>query len=214
MVIFLQAPDEAAPRSMPPGPMTADMDKHPPSVAEFPRPVAVDRLEQGELAQRISANEYERRALAERFGLQALEGLSADVTLSRIGHGPVVRVEGHLAADVVQTCVVSLEPVESRIEEDFAQLYAPERRPDSRGHVIEAGDGSDAEDDWPEPILDGRIDIGEAVAQQLALALNPYPRKPGVRLEDVIGNREGIGVDEPPAKPFAALAQLARRGPR
>lgn len=186
------------------------MDKHPLITAEFSRVVAVDVLEQGEVAETISAREEERLALAARFGLVALDSLSAQMTLRRIGRGPVVRVEGRLSAEVLQTCVVSLEPVRSRIEEEFVLLYAPEGSGVRHGHVLEEGFGV-ADDDWPEPLEEGRIDIGEAVAQQLALALDPYPRKPGVRLEDMIGRPEGAGADEAPAGPFAALVRLARR---
>ncbi len=67
----------------------------------------------------------------------------------------------------------------------------------------------DEDDEWPEPIVEGRIDIGEAVAQQLALALDPYPRKPGISLEDVIGN--AAAGDDRPASPFAVLAGLVDR---
>ena len=186
------------------------MDKHPPIATEFSRIVAVLRLEQGEVVEAISAGEQERLALARRFGLVALDSLSARVSLRRIGRGPVVRVAGRLSAEVVQTCVVSLEPVRNRVEEDFVLLYAPEGSGEGHGHVLEAGFGLE-DDDWPEPLEKGQVDIGEAVAQQLALALDPYPRKPGVRLEDVIGPREGGGMDEPSGSPFAALARLARR---
>lgn len=186
------------------------MSKHPPIAIEFSRIVPVDRLDQGEVVEAISAGEQERLALAGRFGLVALDTLSARVSLRRIGRGPVVRVEGRLAAEVVQNCVVSLEPVRSLVEEGFVLLYAPEGSGGGHGHVLEEGFDFE-DDDWPEPLEEGRIDIGEAVAQQLALALDPYPRKPGVRLEDVIGQHEGIGVEEPPANPFAALARLSRR---
>lgn len=186
------------------------MNKHPPIAIEFSRIVAVDRLDQGEVVEEISAGAQERLALAARFDLVALDSLSAQVSLRRIGRGPVVRVEGRLSADVVQNCVVSLEPVHNRVEEDFVLLYAPEGSGGGQGHVLEEGFDL-ADDDWPEPLEEGRIDIGEAVAQQLALALDPYPRKPGVRLEDVIGRHEGVGTDEPPASPFAALARLSRR---
>ncbi len=190
--------------------MAAKMDKHPQTVAEFSRLVPVDRLEQGELTEAIGAREDERRALAARFGLVALDGLEAEVTLRRIESGPIVRVEGRLSADVVQTCVVSLEPVANHIEEDFALLYAPEGRIGPRGRRgEESGEDMAA---WPEPIVEGAIDIGEAVAQQLSLALDPYPRRPGIRLEDVIGQREGVSVGEPSPSPFAVLARLAKRG--
>jgi len=186
------------------------MDKQPPIAPEFSRVISVDRLDQGEVVEAISANERERLALAARFGLIAIDGLSARVTLRRVGPGPVVRVEGRFSSEVVQSCVVSLEPVRNRVEEDFVLLYASAGAGEGHGHVLEEGFGL-ADDDWPEPLEKGQIDIGEAVAQQLALALDPYPRKPGVRLEDVIGPQAGAGAGEPLGGPFAALARLARR---
>lgn len=209
MVILLR--DAARPPRLVVAPVPGmHMDKHPPVEAEFSRLVAVDRLEQGDVVEAISAGAQERLALAARFDLVAIDSLSARVALRRVGRGPVVRVEGRLSAEVVQSCVVSLEPVRNRVEEDFVLLYAPEGAEEGHGHVLEEGYGLE-DDDWPEPLEKGKIDIGEAVAQQLALALDPYPRKPGVRLEDVIGQREGVGADEPSGSPFAALARLARR---
>jgi uncharacterized metal-binding protein YceD (DUF177 family) len=190
--------------------MAATMDKHSPIGAEFSRLVPVDRLEQGEVIEEISAREGERRALAARFDLVALDGLRAEVSLRRIESGPIVRLEGRLSAEVVQTCVVSLEPVANRVEEAFSLLYAPEGRirPQRRGGEV----GGEERSEWPEPIEQGAIDIGEAVAQQLALALDPYPRKPGIRLEDVIGKPGWQKPGEPAANPFAVLARLSKRG--
>jgi hypothetical protein len=215
------------------------MNKTTPIVPEFSRPIVVGRLERGELTEIIAAREDERRALAARFGLVALDRLEAEVTLSLIGRGPVVRVEGRLAGDVVQTCVISLEPLENRIEESFVLTYAPARQvpplqvlppkvgpgkrsvgkkgvaPAAEEDDVELASGAfDAAGEPPEPLIGGQIDIGEAVAQQLALALDPYPRKPKVRLEDVIGELKGVSVGDEgvgAGRPFAALARLKRR---
>ncbi|HLI13734.1 MAG TPA: DUF177 domain-containing protein [Alphaproteobacteria bacterium] len=184
------------------------METKTPVTPEFSRMFAVVRLEEGEASETVTARESERQALAARFGLLALDSLGAELRLKRVGHGPVVRVEGRLVADVVQACVVSLEPVGSRIEEDFVLHYAPQARSEPHGHVIERGEDEATSGDWPEPLVDGRIDLGEAVAQQLAVTLDPYPRKPGVRLEDVLRGHAGVGVEERPASPFAALARL------
>lgn len=199
--------------------MAADMDKDSSTTAEFSRIVLTEQLEQGEVSETISAREDERQALAARFGLVSLDSLRADVALARVGHGPIVRVEGRLFADVVQTCVVSLEPVKNRIEEDFVIHYAPETRGENRGEghgkgqprTIELRLDEDDEEDFPEPLVGGRIDIGETVAQHLALALDPYPRKPGIRLEDVIAPGKGVSIGEASENPFAVLARLSRQ---
>jgi hypothetical protein len=172
---------------------------------ELSRPFPVERLEQGEHVATIVAGPEERAALARRFDLLTLERLEATVTLRRIGPGPVVRFEGRLEAELAQPCVLSLEPVEARIAERFGLTFAPEGH-ERLSESWSAGGEVDEDDAWPEPITDGRIDLGEAVAQQLALALDPYPRKPGITLEDVLG--PAAGETARPESPFAVLSGL------
>ncbi len=89
----------------------------------------------------------------------------------RLAHaaGGCVRLSARLRAEVVQSCVATLEPVSAAIEEDFSLLFAPDRDADADLLLR-------PEDELIEPLGDGIIDIGEAVAQQLSLALDPYPR--------------------------------------
>lgn len=185
------------------------MDRIESGAAEFSRVVLVERLNHGEIIETIVAGDEEREAVARRFGLLALERLEAVLTLRRLGRGPVARLEGRLLAEVVQTCVVSLEPVANRIEETFIVLFAPEGQGQLGGGTL-AEAVLETDDEWPEPIQDGRIDIGEAVAQQLALALDPYPRKPGIRLEDVIMTADDDVPGGRDKSPFAGLAGLVK----
>lgn len=175
---------------------------------EFPRPVRVDRLAPGETMIPVAASADERAALARRFGLPAIESLTAELRLKRLPAGGGVRLRGRLVADVVQSCVVSLEPVPAHVEERFALVYAPERasRHSEGGEIVLTIDEADP----PEPIVDGVIDIGEAVAEHLALALDPFPRAPGA----VFANQEGQddAADQGRESPFAALAALKKRG--
>lgn len=188
------------------------MDRISSPTTEFSRVVAVGRLDEDAIMERIVANEAERAALARRFGLVSLEALEADVTLRRVGHGPVVRLEGSLRAKVVQSCVVSLDPVESEIGEDFVLHFAPERRDRPHGHVVEEDYDVD-NDDLPEPLIDDQIDIGEAAAQQLALALDPYPRRTGVTLDEVLGPLKDETAAGGAESPFAVLARHPKRKP-
>ncbi len=166
---------------------------------EFSRLVPLERVKRHEVREHIAADDAERKALAARFGLIGLESLVADVRLRRHGKGPLVEVSGRWSAEVVQACVVSLEPVRSKLEESFTSLYSSELETSEEIFVdIEA-------EDQPEPIGPEGIDIGEAVAQQLALALDPYPRLAGVQLPD------GRDESEPTAGPFAALKVLKRK---
>ena len=131
----------------------------------------------------------------------ALPALSAEVTLTATAAGRV-RLDGTLRARVVQSCVVTLEPVAADLEESFTLYYAEAPAPAARSVDLPIED-----EDWPEPIVDGAIDVGEAVAQQLAVALDPYPRAPGALLD-----RRYEATDAPAPKPANPFAELARKG--
>ncbi|HIJ61774.1 MAG TPA: DUF177 domain-containing protein [Rhodospirillaceae bacterium] len=167
-------------------------------IPEFSRPLSVERIGAAGRSSELSADENECRALAERFGILAVETLSARLTLR--AHGPLVHIEGRLAARVVQACVVTLDPVAAEIDEAFAITFGPELPEDSDELVIDL----DTEDP-PEPIIDGKIDLGEVVAEHLALALDPFPRSPGA----VFAAPE----DADTAGAFAALAALRKKSP-
>jgi uncharacterized metal-binding protein YceD (DUF177 family) len=145
-----------------------------PAALEFSRRVELARLGAHEAVYPISATAEERAALARRFGLLSLDRLEAEIRLQRLAGG-MVRLSGRLTAYVVQACVVSLEPVASALEEEFTVLY---------GHPTESGKSVivDLETDEAEPFHGDAIDVGEAVAQHLALSLDPYPRAPGASL--------------------------------
>ena len=168
-------------------------------VPEFSRPIGLDEVGDKPLYRSIEADPAERDALARRFGLESLDALRAKVTVVPVRHGEIISVEGKLAAEAVQKCVVTLGPVPARIEETFAVKLSP---PSDAEPEIEI----DPEGDEPEPLEGESVDIGEIVAQHLALALDPYPRADGAEFEGV----EGM-VEEPPvAGPFAALERLKR----
>jgi uncharacterized metal-binding protein YceD (DUF177 family) len=185
---------------------------------EFSRSMAVDRFARSGERIKIEANAVERAALAERFGIVALDRLVATIEVEpRIG-GRGFHVTSALQADVVQSCVVSLEPVPAHIDDEISQLFAEVPESGTRQAAADPGDEVDEE---AEPIVDGLIDLGEMVAQQLAVALPPYPRAPDAAINSVVEalpegvslciedeNAEGGDVDEPPAGPFAALARL------
>jgi Large ribosomal RNA subunit accumulation protein YceD len=160
---------------------------------EFCRKVEVDRLPpSGETIHDIAATEPERAELARRFALVALDRLEARATLVRLAGG-LLRLTADLLADVVQECVVTLEPVASRVEDRFILLYGHAQ--DEAGEVVLSGEA-----ELVEPVLGGTLDIGEAVAQQLSLALDPYPRAPGAAAP-----APAAGPDD--ASPFAPLAK-------
>jgi uncharacterized metal-binding protein YceD (DUF177 family) len=167
-----------------------------PPKPEFSRPFAVDRLGSRPVTETLNASTGELARLAARFQLVAIDRLGAVVRLERRAGTDIVHVEGRLEADVVQTCVVTLAPFPSHVEDSFDLDFAP----DGRSHEIDL----DMDADPPEPIENGVIDIGELVAQHLSLALDPFPRSPGAMLEEAWT----AGENDAPPSPFDVLRSL------
>lgn len=165
--------------------------------AEFVRQIEVGRLAREGAVYDIAATEAERAALMRRFDLVALERLEAQVRIERLAGG-YIRVFATLKAAVVQACVVTLDPVSSEIDEAFTLLYGPQ------AEVAEVV--LDGEAEPVEPLAGEVIDIGEAVAQQLSLALDPFPRRAGASLSST-----AVSSARPDtASPFAVLAKLRK----
>lgn len=167
------------------------------SVPEFSRPVRIDTLGEGERRIDIEADQSERAALAERFGLLALEALAAEAVLHR--KGDVIHAEGRVKAAATQACVASGAPVPAVIDEPFSLRFVPEAG--DAGEEIELG----IEDVDTLDYASGAIDLGEAVAETMALSLDPFPRAPEA---DAILKEAGVLSEEEAAEaasPFAAL---------
>ncbi len=191
------------------------------SEPEFSRPVAVDRLGESGLALELVASAAERAALARHLGLLALEQLSGRAAIDRVDGGPVVRLRVAWTADVVQSCVVTLDPVPARLDEAFEQRFVPPAAKAGPAREVFVDVGEEAEEP-PEPLIGGRIDIGAALAEQLALALDPYPRKPGAALTELADGPPveggGMAASHERSKssrsgpgPFSALERWRRR---
>lgn len=168
--------------------------------SEFSRTIRVERIGREEIERRIEAKPDERAALAERLGLASLDLLQADLRLKRLSRGRI-GVEGRFEAKLTQLCVVSLESVAAQIEGEFAVEFV-EAGPGPETEAVVAIDSVDP----PEPIEDGLIDLGEAVVQQLAERIDPYPRAPGA---DLTWQDEKPAMSEP-KRPFAALSALQK----
>ena len=173
--------------------------------AEFSRIVDIEGLAEEESVRQIEANAAEREALARRFGLVSLESLKATVRLHKVDR-KTIRLDADFDADVVQSCVVTLEPVAAHISDSISVTFAPEIPLAPQAEL----DLSPIGEELPEPLSGTGIDVGEAVAQQLALVLDPYPRAPGVRFE--AANYPGLAPNRPEDGPFAALASLRKTG--
>jgi hypothetical protein len=130
----------------------------------------------------IEANPAEREALAAFFKLPSIEALTATLTLKRSGGG--VRATGSVHGELTQVCVVSLEPFPATVDEEIDVRFAP-RRDDGAARRHPAGSETSSMTDGgePDPIVDGKIDLGALAAEFFALGLDPYPRKPGASFE-------------------------------
>jgi uncharacterized metal-binding protein YceD (DUF177 family) len=161
-------------------------------MSEMSRPVALDRI--GKHAEiDVEARAEELPGLAARLQIPAVARLSCRFRLERAG-SEVIAAQGHLEAAVTRVCVVTLEEFEQDVREDFVVEFVPA--------------GTETEDPDPEdvdqiPYPGGALDLGEAAVEQLALALDPYPRAPGAALPPE--------ATDASAGAFAALAALRRK---
>ncbi len=180
--------------------------------SEFSRVFQISDLLDGDLPIEISATEDECAALARRFDLRAIEEFSATARLAPMAAG-LLRLTLTFRARITQTCVVSLEPFESVIEETVERRFAPPgvslAPPGEAVEIVVVGEDGDGGEDPPEPLADETIDLGEIAAEHLGLAVDPHPKRPGIVFESVA--TQGFSEPEPRKSPFAVLAS-ARRG--
>ena len=187
---------------------------------EFPRPLVIEPWPDAGIAVDLAADASERRALARRFGLLELPSLRVEGRLERGDDSQELRFRGWLEAEVVQACVVTLEPVPATIRQPVERRYRKAEAGADPGaasppHHIWAPDGD--EDEVEVDLVSGRtIDLGEAMAEELALALDPYPR--AADADDLVlrdlGPNISVGAEQPAESPFAALRQLAEKRAR
>ncbi len=164
------------------------------STAEFSRPLDVRQVEG--LTLRLTASATERAALAVRFELVRIDQLEAEVVLTRDGR--TVAASGTFSADIVQTCAVSAEDLATTIRQPLALRFVPagSHLPDDE-RELDATALDDIEYTGCE------FDIGEAVAQSLALAIDPFATGP-----DAEKTRRAGLLGKSETGPFAALKGL------
>jgi uncharacterized metal-binding protein YceD (DUF177 family) len=171
------------------------------------RPVRVDAIKLRGTPFALEAEPQEKAGIAAMLDLPSVESLVARYMLSRSGER--VKLEGTIKAAFHQTCTVTLDPFPVTLEVPLKLDFAPEEpaEPRRRAAADDAGEIDIEvrlnEDDPPEPIIDGAIDLGAVTLEFLALALDPYPRKPGAVFAEP-------APEEPPESPFAKLARLKR----
>ena len=170
---------------------------------------ASDSVREGGDLVEIAATPEECEALAADLGLAGVKGVAASLEVTRRGRG--LSVTGELRANIVQTCVVTLDPFFTELREPITASFAPEAETQAAEQRLVAAikaagaDGlalSDAPD-APDPIVDGKVDLGALVVEFLALGLDPYPRKPGVTFVEPPAAHD----DSPVVSPFSVLGK-------
>lgn len=146
-------------------------------------------------------DETTRKRLAEIAGVVAIPSLKAMLEVRPSGVDGA-EVAGKLEGVVRQTCVVSLEEFENPIAENFSVDFAA----DPQSHA-ETGDEEEIED-LPDPIVDGKIDLGALATEFLILAVDPYPRKPGAEFAALPAE---TAEEEPRHTPFEGLSALKNK---
>lgn len=172
--------------------------------APFSYLVKVGHISANPVEVTLSADAQERAGLAELWSVLEVKALDATFTVQRWKRDGV-RLKGRVKADIVQACVVTLDPVEAHIDEPVELVFVPEgsklaRMPVSSetGEVLLDPDGPDA----PEIFTGDTIDAGVVAAEYAALAIDPYPRKADVDFSDHI---ESTDKDDKKPSPFAVL---------
>jgi uncharacterized metal-binding protein YceD (DUF177 family) len=161
--------------------------------------VVVAQIPDTGLHRDIEADAVAREAMAELAEVREIRSAHAsfDVTLRRDGR---VHVAGQVRALVGQTCVVTLDPMETAIDEAIDLEFAPPEQIPLLSDLVNEAEESDEEiPDPPEPITNGMIDLGRIATDALFLGINPYPRKPGAVFEPK------LEAADPGDHPFAAL---------
>lgn len=170
-------------------------------------PVIVAQVPETGLHRELEASAADRKAMAEIAGLREILSVHASFDVVPKSGGRV-QVTGLVRGRVGQTCVVTLDPIESEIEEEVDLMFAPEAEARRLADLIEEGQDDEAPSevaDPPEAIVNGIIDLGRLATDALFLAIDPYPRKEGAVFE------AEVTAPDPEDHPFAALKALQDR---
>ncbi|MCJ8519261.1 uncharacterized metal-binding protein YceD (DUF177 family) [Pseudorhizobium tarimense] len=176
----------------------------------FSYPVKVGNISANAVTVHVEADPTELKGLAELWKVLAVHSLKSEMQLSRWKKDGV-RIKGRVEAEIEQACVVTLEPVTSKIDETFEQVFVPEGSKLARivlsdtAEMVLDPEGPDA----PETFEGDTIDAGEVVAEAVALAIDPYPRKEGIGLEDHLESDPSQEAARP--SPFAALKDWKKK---
>lgn len=152
---------------------------------------------------RLEADEATRLRIAKSLKLEALSELTADLNFQPWLDG--AELTGRLHAVVTQICGVTLDPFDTRIDETMLVRFVPTGSPHAPPPPEDEVEMDLEADDPPDVVSGDAIDLAHYVVEHLALAIDPFPRKPGEVFQPP--------PDESPASPFAVLAALKATKP-
>ena len=143
----------------------------------YSEPLRLHQIGAG-VQRRLTPDADAMKRIARALDLQALDTFEADINLVPTVSG--WRLEGRVIADAVQTCGLTLEPLPVHVDRKFSvqMVEATEREDDEDGEI-----DLELDDDSPDQIEGGSLDLGQYAVEQLALSLDPFPRKPGAVFE-------------------------------
>lgn len=154
----------------------------------------------------LEATGEQLAVLTERFELIALNSLSAQVDIHSRGGDDGIFIKGHVKADLVQRCIASLAEVPEQVDTSFSLLLVD---PETADRMDADENYLDADEPEYDALEGDTVEVGEVVAQTVAISMNPYPRAEGVELS--AGNKKDISFNQPELEkenPFAALSKL------
>jgi uncharacterized metal-binding protein YceD (DUF177 family) len=163
-------------------------------------PLAIHEVSETGRHVELVADDGTRAALANAIGLRALPRLEASFDVSRQGRDGL-HMTGQVSATVGQICVVTLEPIENEIEESIDLVFKPAGESEMSS---ESATSEVADNDAPEPLVGGVVDLGAVATEFLTLGIDPHPRKPDAEFTAPASG------DDAAAHPFAALAALKK----
>jgi uncharacterized metal-binding protein YceD (DUF177 family) len=168
------------------------------TVGPWSVPVTVAEIPETGMHVDLTADSGTRDAVAAAAGVAAMPNLQASFDLVRIG-ADGVRLAGRVQATVVQNCVVTLDPLENRIDEAVELVFLPEPAGPADAAGLQPIEGEEP----PEVLVNGTVDLGAIAVEFVLLGIDPYPRKPGAVFE-------AAPAGDPSSHPFAALAALKK----
>ena len=169
--------------------------------------VAVAQIPDRGLHRELDADEAQRKALADIAGLREVRSAHASFDVIPKSGGRF-HVAGHVRARVGQTCVVTLDPIETEIDEAIDLMFAPPEQIPALSDLVDDAASTEGDADPPEPIEGGVIDLGRLATDALFLGIDPYPRK-----VDAVFDHE-VSPPDPEDHPFAALKALKAKTKR